>query len=548
MDRLARGIAKLVLIGGPLAISGQPWERGSLYAPVGDTVAPALGREFRAAWIATVSNIDWPSKPGLSSKAQQQELVALFDLAKRLNLNAIIFQVRPSGDALYRSSIEPWSYFLTRAMGRAPSPAYDPLAFAVSEAHARGLELHAWFNPYRARHPDDRSPAARGHVSRRSPGLVRRYGPYQWMDPGEPATRRLTTRVILDVVTRYDVDGIHIDDYFYPYPERDRRGREIPFPDDRSWRAYQAAGGKLTRDDWRRQNVDDLVRALYDGIKRTKPWVKFGVSPFGIWRPGYPERARGMDAYEKLFADSRRWLNEGWVDYFVPQLYWRLSAPQQPYVDLLRWWAGENTKGRHVWPGNFTNRASADRPIWPIGEIFEQIAATRQTLGDRSGNVHFSIQAFVSNSDSLVERLEAGPYAEPALVPASPWLAKGTPNAPSVTAAEASGGIEVRLPAPAAPRGVPKDTRSPAASSSSARWLLVRALYPDGWRARLEPANTRVVRLARDPSGSVPDRITLSYVDRTGNESESVLPLVVAPADSAPDAGPGPALRRQKPR
>jgi uncharacterized lipoprotein YddW (UPF0748 family) len=494
----------------------QAWEWGDPYAAHGlptDTVAPPLGREFRAVWIATVANIDWPSKPGLPVAELKRELREQFDLARRLRLNAIVFQVRPAADALYKSPIEPWSFFLTGQMGRAPQPAFDPLAFAIDEAHARGMELHAWFNPYRARHPGDKSPrAAPGHITRKSPQLVHRYGPYTWMDPGEPAVRRLTTRVILDVVDRYDVDGVHIDDYFYPYPELNRRRQGIPFPDDRSWGRYVRAGGPLSRDDWRRKNVDDLVHELYDAIKKRKAWVKFGISPFGIWRPGYPENVRGFDSWDRLYADSRRWLNEGWIDYFTPQLYWRTTAPQQPYADLLKWWQAENRRGRHLWPGNFTSRASAARTQWPTDEVFDQIYETRLRLQPASGNVHFSMKAFLVNTDSLVERLVAGPYAEPVLVPASPWLSGDPPDAPQVTLAVRSRGVELTIvPADRTARATP-GTRRP-------RWWVVRALYPGAWHARIVSAKDSVVRLAVAPDGTMPRYLTVSAVDHVGNES-----------------------------
>src|SRR5687767_2977649 len=234
------------------------------YAPAlpSDLDAPPLPREFRGAWIATVDNIDWPSKPGLSVDSQKAELLALFDHAARIRLNAVILQVRPAADALYESSLEPWSVYLTGRNGRPPNPEWDPLAFAVAEAHRRGMELHAWFNPYRARFRGDRGPLSPRHVSRRMASVVKRYGSYLWMDPGEPSVRAHTTKVIVDVVRRYDVDGVHIDDYFYPYPELDRRRREIPFPDNTSFTKYRRSGGTLDRDSWRRRNVDLLVEAL----------------------------------------------------------------------------------------------------------------------------------------------------------------------------------------------------------------------------------------------------------------------------------------------
>ena len=309
--------------------------------------APEVAREFRGVWVASVANIDWPSKRTLTTAEQQAELIALLDQAAALKLNAVLFQVRPAADALYQSSIEPWSEYLTGAQGRAPVPFWDPLAFAVREAHARNLELHAWFNPYRARHTDAKSPLSRSHIAKTNPSLVKKYGGYLWMDPGERVVRERTIRVVLDVVKRYDIDGVHIDDYFYPYPETTRRGRPIPFPDDVSWKRYRNGGGKLTRADWRRQNVDQLVEALHDGIHKVKPWVRFGVSPFGIWRPGYPAQVRGFDAYEQIYADARKWLREGWLDYFTPQLYWPTTKAAQSYPVLLQWWAEENAQGKH---------------------------------------------------------------------------------------------------------------------------------------------------------------------------------------------------------
>ncbi|MBA3467147.1 MAG: family 10 glycosylhydrolase, partial [Gemmatimonadaceae bacterium] len=241
------------------------------------TTPPALARELRGVWVASVSNIDWPSKPGLSTADQQRELLTILDRCAELKLNAVILQVRPGADALYASELEPWSEYLTGAMGKAPDPYYDPLEFAVTEAHKRGLELHAWFNPYRARHPSARSPISSGHLSVTRPDLVKKYGTHLWMDPGEPDVREHTRRVILDVVKRYDIDAVHLDDYFYPYKERDSAGNTIDFPDGRSWGRYVASGGALVRDDWRRNNVDQLVQELYRGIRATKPHVKFGI-------------------------------------------------------------------------------------------------------------------------------------------------------------------------------------------------------------------------------------------------------------------------------
>ena len=441
---------------------------------------------------------------------------------------------------MYASRLEPWSYFLTGSQGRPPQPYYDPLAFAVTEAHRRGIELHAWFNPYRARHPDDTTAtAAPLHISRTNPAVVHRYGSYLWMDPGEPVVRRKTIEVVLDVVRRYDIDGVHIDDYFYPYPERTRRQGVIPFPDDRSWRAYKRNEGTLSRDDWRRQNVDRLVEELYTGIKRTKPWVKFGISPFGIWRPGYPESVQGFDAYEKLYADSRKWLTEGWVDYWTPQLYWRTTAPQQRYADLLTWWRGQNHKGRNLWPGNYTSRASSRRTApWPVAELFDQILESRAQLSPNSGNVHFSMDAFFANRDSLNERLIGGLYAEPALVPPSPWLADGFPDAPVVVrvpqprmvqldvSAHGAAVAETLTPSlrrPVADRTATAADATPRRSARDPHWWLVRARYLDGWYARLIPAAERIIRLPLDVTDAPPSIIFVSALDHVGQESSSAV-------------------------
>ena len=303
----------------------------------------ARAARFRAAWVATVENVDWPSRPGLPSSQQQREIIQILDKAKAIGLNAIILQVRSSCDAIYPSPDEPWSFYLTGAQGGPPLPAYDPLEMWITEAHRRGIELHAWFNPFRAKGPSASYPFAATHITRTQPNLVKTYGASLWLDPGEPAARDWTLGVMMDVVRRYDIDGIHIDDYFYPYPQNDAAGKPIGFPDDASWNRYVQTGGRLSRGDWRRTNVNDLVYRIYTQTKLLKPWVKVGISPFGIWRPGNPPTVKGFDAYEGLYADSRWWLEQGWCDYFSPQIYWRLNdPPKPPFADLLKWWVEQN--------------------------------------------------------------------------------------------------------------------------------------------------------------------------------------------------------------
>ena len=400
---------------------------------ISNPAVPMPAEEFRGVWVASVANIDWPSRSDLTTEQQKRELRQILDRAQHLNFNAIVLQVRPAADALYESSIEPWSEYLTGEMGLPPSPYYDPLEFAVDEAHARGLELHAWFNPFRARHPTAETPNSEDHVSRQKPSTVVEYGDYLWMNPGDPVAQEHSLAVMLDVVERYDIDGVHIDDYFYPYEIQDSAGAVVPFPDSLVYEQYLATGDSLELADWRRMSIDKFVEQLYHGIKRVKAHVKFGISPFGIWRPGNPAQIEGYDPYEKLYADSRKWLQEGWVDYFTPQLYWKIDIPEQSYTALLDWWVDQNDKGRHIWPGNFTSRVflEGDRR-WDPEEIVNQVLVTRARSGS-SGNVHFSMKALFDNGTGMAYSLGSGPYNDIAIVPASRWLGDDMPFRPTVS-------------------------------------------------------------------------------------------------------------------
>lgn len=366
--------------------------------------APAQLREFRGAWVAAVSNIDWPSRPGLSTPAQQEEARALVRTARAVGLTALILQVRPAADALYASALEPWSEYLTGEQGRAPQPYYDPLAFWVEEAHRSGIELHAWFNPYRARHSTAKGALAAHHVANARPDIVKAYGDYLWMDPGEPEARDRALAVILDVVNRYDVDGVHVDDYFYPYPARNAEGREIPFPDDASWNAYRASGGSLARADWRRAGVDAFIERLYYEVHRLKDRVRVGVSPFGLGRPDRrPPGVTGFSQYDSLYADVERWLEKGWMDYLAPQLYWKSDSPGQPFATLLAYWQSQNPHRRDIWPGLFTNRIDASEESWMPEDILGQVALTR--AAGAGGHVHFSIGALAQDRRGIAGRL-----------------------------------------------------------------------------------------------------------------------------------------------
>jgi len=386
--------------------------------PVEETIEvqlPAVPREFRAAWIATVANINWPSKNNLSVEQQKLEAVYLLDLLKNNNFNAVIFQVRPSADALYNSVYEPWSYFLTGEIGRRPEPYYDPLEFWVEEAHKRGLELHVWLNPYRAHHTNGGAVTAQSMVRRAADHVVRLKNGMYWFDPADQRTQDHASAVVSDIVKRYDIDGVHFDDYFYPYASYNGGA---DFPDDKTWNAYRRNGGMLSRADWRRDNVNKFIQRIYKEIKTEKNYVKFGLSPFGIWKPGYPAGITGSSQYDELYADARLWLNEGWVDYFTPQLYWAIDPPRQSFTALLKWWQSENTHNRHLWPGlNTVAVRTNDRPT----EIVNQVRVTREILPQSVGAVHWSI-AGLTKSPELLRRLKEGPYAQKALVPKSPWL------------------------------------------------------------------------------------------------------------------------------
>jgi uncharacterized lipoprotein YddW (UPF0748 family) len=402
----------------------------------GDT-PPPLPREFRAAWVASVANIDWPSQRGLSVGALKEEIARIVEVAASLKLNALIVQMRPAGDALYASTLEPWSEYLTGEQGRAPEGGFDPLRSWIELAHARGIAIHVWFNPYRAQHPSAKTPLHATHLARRVPEAVVRYGEYLWMDPAHPAAREHSLAVIADVVRRYEIDGVHIDDYFYPYPiettAADGKKTETPFPDDAQWSAYVLRGGNLTRADWRRSHVDLFVEQLYALVKREKPWVRVGISPFGIGRPDRrPPGIVGFSQYDKLYADVERWLEKGWLDYLAPQLYWPIAQREQAFEPLLQYWIGANPKGRHLWPGLYTSRVGgAERDPWPVEEITNQLALIKR-YANADGHIHFSMKPLLENRNGIADALR-GMFPSAAVVPSAPWLDDRAPSQPVLT-------------------------------------------------------------------------------------------------------------------
>jgi uncharacterized lipoprotein YddW (UPF0748 family) len=454
-----------------------------------DTAAPPLQREMRGVWIATVANIDWPSARGLGVAQQQAELVDILDRARNAGLNAVILQVRPAGDAVYESSIEPWAKLLTGTQGQ--SPGYDPLSFAITEAHNRGLELHAWINPFRAGNTSDTLTMVAPHLYKTRRDLIRVYGSDIWMDPGEQDVQDHSIRVIKDIVTRYNIDAIHADDYFYPYVVNDNAGRPIPFPDSATFAKY---GGGASLADWRRANIDRFVQRMYTEVHAIKPTVKVGISPFGIWRPGNPTGINGLDAYASIYADSRKWLQSGWVDYLAPQLYWAITPPAQSYTALMDWWYLQNSMARHVWPGLATYRVSdGTSSAFSLQEIPNQITETRKRTSG-TGNILYNT-TWTLKRNGLAATLASNLYKTAALIPASPWLDGAPPPAPTIT--------------------VTSDILSITPSAGeAARWWAVRSHSSSGWTTRILFGAERTPSL---PSGT--DRVLIQAVDQAGNTS-----------------------------
>lgn len=353
--------------------------------------------EIRGAWVASVHNINFPSRQGLPAAEQKAQILRILDAATRARLNALFVQVRPEGDALYASKLEPWSRYLSGRQGVAPE--FDPLALFIAEGRKRGIGIHAWLNPYRAaaNATEQRVP---GHISKRFPQYAYRIGSVLMMDPGAKPIQDHILAVVRDLVTRYDLAGVHFDDYFYPYPTE--KGGLPNFPDDSTYRAYRAAGGTLTKPDWRRENVNSLIRRAGQIVRGARAGAIFGVSPFGIYRPGVPEGIKaGVDQYGQLHSDPLRWMREGAVDYLAPQLYWKEGGPQS-FSRLLEWWRSPavNPRGVPVIPG-----IAIDRMIshgWPASEIATQLRIERATQPRRSGGfILWNIQALKNNTKGV---------------------------------------------------------------------------------------------------------------------------------------------------
>lgn len=391
---------------------------GGVFAQV-QTGSAYPKREFRAAWIQSVNG----QFRGMPTEKLKQNLIGQLNSLQKAGINAIIFQVRPEADALYASRLEPWSRFLTGVQGKAPEPYCDPMQFMIDECHKRGMEFHAWINPYRTK-TTLKSELAPNHVYNIHPEWFVTYGDQLYFDPALPESRRHICMVVSDIVSRYDVDAIHMDDYFYPYPIK---GKD--FPDDASFARF--GGGFSNKGDWRRSNVNVLIKKLHETIREIKPWVKFGVSPFGIYRNESSDplgsKTKGLQNYDDLYADVLLWAREGWIDYNIPQIYWHIGHPVADYETLVKWWA-RNTENRPLFIGqsvmNTVQNADPKNPS--INQLPRKMALQRayQTIG---GSCQWPASAVVENAGKYRDALIAEYHKYPALPPVFDFMDNEAP-------------------------------------------------------------------------------------------------------------------------
>ena len=369
--------------------------------------------EFRGVWVATVENIDWPSRGNYNSDSQKVEFIRLLDMHQRNGMNAMIVQIRPVTDAFYPSQYEPWSEYLTGKQGQPPMPYYDPLEFMISETHKRGMEFHAWMNPYRAVFNINRSSVAATHITKIHPEWFLNYGDKKYFDPGIKEAQQYVANVVQDVVSRYAVDAIHFDDYFYPYKIA---GKE--FPDYGSYNKY---GNGMSKDNWRRSNTDSIISMLSAVIKRENPKCQFGISPFGVWRNIDKDTVNGSRTngaqtnYDDLYADILLWLQKGWIDYVAPQLYWEFGHKVAPYEVLLDWWS-KHTYGKNCYIGLGIYRAGSNTAWKDVAQIPRMIDALR-TTPNIQGMIFFSSKTFDKNPNGWNDTLRLNYFKEPATTP-----------------------------------------------------------------------------------------------------------------------------------
>ncbi len=385
-------------------------------------------RELRAVWIATVGNIDWPSQKGLTAQQQQTEFINHLNFLKMRGFNAVIVQVRPAADAFFESEYEPWSRYLSGKQGQPPFPKYDPLEFIIEETHKRNMEFHAWFNPFRALVTSTSNPNPATHVTKTHPNWVLHYGGKGYLDPGNIDARAYVLKVIMEAVSKYDIDAVHIDDYFYPYRIA---GKE--FPDDSSYNKYKNG---MTKDEWRRNNVNLFISQLNILIKNEKPWVKLGISPFGVWRnankdPRGSKTTAGQTCYDDLYSDILLWMDNKWIDYIAPQLYWEHGHKAAPFEVLLPWWKQATPENTDLYIGLGLYRMLSPKPggLWDSpNEIIKQIKAIRSQ--NVPGIVMYSMSNFNKIKPQLADSLAINYFGNIAIPPAYKWNGHTPPQAP----------------------------------------------------------------------------------------------------------------------
>jgi uncharacterized lipoprotein YddW (UPF0748 family) len=385
----------------------------SIIAFFSNNISAQTRPEFRGVWVATVDNIDWPSKGNFDSDSQKVEFIKLLDMHQRNGINALIVQIRPCTDAFYPSQYEPWSEWLTGVQGQPPSPYYDPLEFMIAETHKRKMVFHAWMNPYRAEFNVNTDATSPLHITRLHPEWFITYGDKKYFDPGNKDAQHYVVEVVKDVVSRYDIDAIHFDDYFYPYPIEGKK-----FPDDNTFGLY---GNGMTRDNWRRSNTDSIISLLSRAIKKENSKCQFGISPFGVWRnadmdPVNGSKTNGSSSnYDDLYADILLWLRKDWIDYVAPQLYWEIGHRRAPYEVLLNWWS-KHTYGKHCYIGLGIYKANSNAAWNNYKQLPRQIEALRNTPNIK-GMIFFSSKDFERNPNGWSDSLRLNYFKEAAAVP-----------------------------------------------------------------------------------------------------------------------------------
>lgn len=475
-------------------------------------------RELRAVWVATVDNIDWPSQKNLTPDAQRQEFTNLLNFYKKVGMNALFVQVRAAGDAFYARGTEPWSEWLTGEQGQAPVPFYDPLDYMILESHQRGLEFHAWLNLNRLVHRSSTSVSSR-NISRTHPAWILNYDGAKLFNFGLPEVRQFITDMTVNVAQNYDVDGIHFDDYFYPYAIA---GQTLQ--DDATFKKY--GQGFSSKADWRRHNVNLLIKQIHDGLAAVKPRLKFGISPFGVWRnrrddPSGSNTTGGLTSYDDLFADSRKWIQEGWVDYIVPQVYFSSGFAKVPFQNLVDWWV-DNRFERHLYIGQAAYRVGykdKDKTWQNTSELPNQVRYARAS--DADGSIFFSSRSLQANALGFVDSLRTDLFQYPALVPSMPWKDNIPPlNPRNLRATLQKDAVDLFWDAP-----------ERAADGDSARYYVIYRFEQGEKPSAQDPR--RIVGLCYEGARFLdrtaePDKKYLYYVtavDRLHNEGRPIGPL-----------------------